>query len=89
MSISGLLWTRVVCYGCEWSTVEDCGSCGRYQSNMTKEILDTVVSIQPKDSSGGGGETRESRVFRIAADMLQKLPEDYNMHEVRITTCMK
>ena len=77
------LWMSLVCL-----VVDVCGLCGRYQSNMTKEILDTVVSIQPKDSSGGGGETRESRVFRIAADMLQKLPEDYNMHEVRSTTCM-
>lgn len=49
---------------------------------MAKEVLDTIMNIQPKDSSGGSGETRESRVFRIAADMLDKLPDDYNPHEV-------
>lgn len=54
----------------------------RYQSNMAKEVLDTIMNIQPKDSSGGGGETRESRVFHIAADMLDKLPDDYSPHEV-------
>ena len=54
-----------------------------YQSNMAKEILDTIMSIQPKDSSGGGGETRETVVGRLAADMLEKLPPDYMPHEVR------
>lgn len=49
---------------------------------MAKEVLDTIMSIQPKDSSGGSGETRESRVFRIATDMLEKLPDDYIPHEV-------
>ena len=60
----------------------------RYQSNMAKEVLDTIMSIQPKDSSGGGGETRESRVFRIATDMLEKLPDDYVPHEVSNSLCL-
>lgn len=50
---------------------------------MAKEILDTIMSIQPKDSSGGGGETRESVVGRQASDMLDKLPPDYIPHEVK------
>ena len=54
-----------------------------YQSNMAKDILDTIMSIQPKDSSGGGGETRETIVGRLASDMLSKLPPDYIPHEVR------
>lgn len=49
---------------------------------MAKEVLDTIMSIQPKDSSGGTGETRESIVYRIADDMLNKLPPDYVPHEV-------
>lgn len=49
---------------------------------MAKEVLDTIMSIQPKDSSGGTGETRESMVYRIAEDMLEKLPPDYIPHEV-------
>lgn len=45
-------------------------------------MLETIVSIQPKDSGGSGGETRESVVYRLSDDMLEKLPEDYVPHEV-------
>jgi len=45
-------------------------------------MLETIVSIQPKDSSGTGGETREAVVYRLAGDMLAKLPNDYLKHEV-------
>lgn len=54
-----------------------------YQSKTAKNILDTILNIQPKDSSGGGGETRESTVYRLADDMLGKLPKDYIPFEVR------
>jgi dynein heavy chain len=54
-----------------------------YQTNTAAEILSTIVSIQPKDSGGGGGETRESVVYKLCDDMLEKLPEDYVPHEVK------
>ncbi|XP_077982678.1 dynein axonemal heavy chain 5-like [Glandiceps talaboti] len=54
-----------------------------YQSNTARHVLDTILNIQPKDSSGGGGETRESYVQRLADDMLEKLPDDYIPYEVR------
>jgi dynein heavy chain len=54
-----------------------------YQTNTAKSVLDTILSIQPKESTGGSGETRESVVYRIAQDMLDKLPADYVPHEVK------
>ena len=53
-----------------------------YQTNVVNKMLATIVSIQPKDSGGSGGETRESVVYRLADDMLSKLPTDYVQHEV-------
>ena len=54
-----------------------------YQSNTANTSLDTILSIQPKDSSSGGGETRESVVYKQAAEMLEKLPPNYIPHEVK------
>ena len=45
-------------------------------------MLDTILNIQPKDAGSGGGETREAIVYRLANDMLDKLPPDYVPFEV-------
>jgi len=50
---------------------------------MVNEMLATTASIQPKDSGVSGGQTRESVVYRLADDMLSKLPADYVQHEVQ------
>ncbi|XP_032818620.1 dynein axonemal heavy chain 5-like isoform X1 [Petromyzon marinus] len=54
-----------------------------YQTNMANEVLSEIVNIQPKDSGGGAGETRESVVRRLADEMLEKLPPGYIPHEVK------
>lgn len=56
---------------------------------MATSVLETIMSIQPKDSGGGSGETRESVVYRLANDMLGKLPPDYIPHEVFIVNSYK
>lgn len=52
------------------------------QTNTANEMLAMIVNIQPKDSGSGGGETRESVVYRLSDDMLDKLPQNYIAHEV-------
>ncbi|KAF6020163.1 DNAH5 [Bugula neritina] len=54
-----------------------------YQTKAARDVLDTILSIQPKDSSGGSGETRESVVYRLCDDMIDKLPPDYDPFEVK------
>jgi len=54
-----------------------------YQSKVATETLTEIVNIQPKDSAGGAGETRESVVYRQATEMLEKLPNDYIPFEVK------
>uniref|UniRef100_A0A8C5TYT3 Dynein axonemal heavy chain 8 n=1 Tax=Malurus cyaneus samueli TaxID=2593467 RepID=A0A8C5TYT3_9PASS len=54
-----------------------------YQKNTSADVLDTITNIQPKESGGGTGETREAVVYRSAEDMLEKLPPDYVPHEVK------
>ncbi|EPY76637.1 hypothetical protein CB1_001402002 [Camelus ferus] len=54
-----------------------------YQSNTASAVLETITNIQPKESGGGMGETREAIVYRLSEDMLSKLPPDYIPHEVK------
>ncbi|CAK9824517.1 Dynein axonemal heavy chain 8 [Anthophora retusa] len=54
-----------------------------YQGNTTQAVLDTIMSVQPKDAGSGGGESREVLVARQASDMLNKLPPYYDPFEVK------
>ncbi|XP_075265378.1 dynein axonemal heavy chain 5-like isoform X2 [Convolutriloba macropyga] len=54
-----------------------------YQTNTASKCLETILNIQPKESGGGGGESREQVVYRQAQEFLDKLPPDYVPHEVR------
>ncbi|KAK9891390.1 hypothetical protein WA026_014631 [Henosepilachna vigintioctopunctata] len=54
-----------------------------YQTNTTSSMLYQMLSIQPKESGGGGGETREASVTRQAIDMLSKMPASYDLFEVK------
>ncbi|KAG5322537.1 DYH5 protein, partial [Pseudoatta argentina] len=54
-----------------------------YQINTAKGILDTILNVQPKEGSTQGGESRENVVYKLANDMLSKLPKQYNSFEVK------
>ncbi|KAI9206840.1 dynein heavy chain and region D6 of dynein motor-domain-containing protein [Polychytrium aggregatum] len=53
------------------------------QTKESQKMLDTIMSIQPKDSNTGSGETREDAVKRMANDLLSKLPEDFDKNRVK------
>ena len=55
------------------------------EMSRAQVILDTILSIQPKEGGNSrGGESRESVVYRLAEDMLEKMPKDYIDHEVKL-----
>ncbi|XP_072395911.1 dynein axonemal heavy chain 8 [Diabrotica undecimpunctata] len=54
-----------------------------YQTNTTIAMFDYMLAIQPKESGGTGGESRESVVQRMAKEMLLKLPNNYDPFEVK------
>ncbi|XP_015430178.1 PREDICTED: dynein heavy chain 8, axonemal [Dufourea novaeangliae] len=54
-----------------------------YQSNTTQAVLDTIMSVQPKEAGVGGGESREVSVAKQAKEMLKKLPQMYDPFEVK------
>ncbi|XP_014253708.1 dynein heavy chain 8, axonemal isoform X2 [Cimex lectularius] len=54
-----------------------------FQTNSITAVLDTILNIQPKESGGGGGETRESVVGKLADEMLHKVPKNYDPYEVK------
>ncbi|KAI9220476.1 dynein heavy chain and region D6 of dynein motor-domain-containing protein [Blastocladiella britannica] len=57
------------------------------QTKQSQAMLETILSIQPKDSGGGSGETREDAVKRIANDLLSRLPDDFDKN--RVKECLK
>ncbi|XP_018400014.1 PREDICTED: dynein heavy chain 8, axonemal [Cyphomyrmex costatus] len=54
-----------------------------YQSNTTQTVLDTIISVQPKEAGVVGVESREVVVARQAKEMLEKVPGLYDMFEVK------
>lgn len=55
-----------------------------YRTKVTKEMLATIIDIQPKDSGGGdGGPTRDEVVLMAAERMLKEMPSNFNPVNVR------
>jgi len=52
--------------------------------NRAQAILDTILSIQPKEGASiRGGETRENVVYKLADDVIEKMLKNYVDHEVK------
>jgi dynein heavy chain, axonemal len=45
-----------------------------YRPQQSSEVLNTILDVQPKDSSATGGESVEQKVIKIADDLLNRLP---------------
>ncbi|MBN3282111.1 DYH17 protein, partial [Polyodon spathula] len=50
----------------------------------SEKLFRTVLEMQPKDSeaAGGAGVSREEKVKGILDEILEKLPEQFNLHEI-------
>lgn len=53
-----------------------------FRQKESIEMIDTIIQTRPKDSSVGGGKTREEVVQDQSKEYLLKIPTDYNMMEV-------
>ncbi|XP_067860662.1 dynein axonemal heavy chain 17-like [Heptranchias perlo] len=51
---------------------------------VSEKLFRTVLELQPKESTGdsGAGVTREEKVKSILDEILEKLPESFNMQEI-------
>jgi len=54
-----------------------------FRLKESTEMINTVMETRPKDSSGGGGKTREEIVQEKARELTLKIPPDYVDLEVR------
>jgi len=50
----------------------------------SENLFKTILELQPRDSggAGGAGQTREEKVKQVLDEILEKLPEEFNMMEL-------
>ena len=46
------------------------------QITETRTLFETLLSLQPKESSGGGGQTQEEKVMELASNVLVSVPAE-------------
>lgn len=46
-------------------------------------MFNTIKQIQPKSSGGGGGVTREEKVYAMSTDILGRLPPTFDIFRVK------
>nr|XP_014350009.1 PREDICTED: dynein heavy chain 9, axonemal [Latimeria chalumnae] len=55
-----------------------------FLTQTAEKLFRTVLEMQPRDSSGseGGGATREEKVKAVLDEVLEKLPDEFNISEL-------
>ncbi|XP_034234645.1 dynein beta chain, ciliary [Thrips palmi] len=55
-----------------------------FLTTTSEKLFRTVFEMQPRDAAAGGGTTvtREDKVKQLIDEMLEKLPEEFNMPEI-------
>jgi dynein heavy chain len=53
-----------------------------YLIEDSRVVLDTLLELQPADAGGSGGSSREDLVMGIATDLLEQIPEPFNLEQV-------
>eukprot|EP01012_Entosiphon_sulcatum_P023110 TRINITY_DN280_c0_g1_i1.p1 TRINITY_DN280_c0_g1~~TRINITY_DN280_c0_g1_i1.p1 ORF type:complete len:2686 (+),score=823.42 TRINITY_DN280_c0_g1_i1:5663-13720(+) len=53
-----------------------------YRTRQSNLILSTILDVQPRQTSSGGGATREETVVHTADDLLKKVPPVWNKDNV-------
>lgn len=53
-----------------------------YLIEDSKVLLDSLLSLQPRSVGSGGGMKREDLVMSIATDLLEQVPQPFNLEEI-------
>ena len=55
-----------------------------FLTSTSDKLFKTVFELQPRESGGGGGQatTREEKVKTLVDDIMEKMPEQFNMMEI-------
>ena len=55
----------------------------RYNSNFVKDIWSSLIDLQPRVGVTGSGVTREEYIGKIGKDILQQLPDTFDLTAIR------
>lgn len=59
------------------------------QQQESKEILDAIIAVQPRTSSGGSGKSSDQIVEEMAEDLLRQMPASLSKKEAHLDTFKK
>jgi dynein heavy chain len=60
-----------------------------FQTKESTEMLDTIISLQPRSGGGGGGKTSDEVVAEVADDLVARLPNALNIKDAAEATFAK